>query len=251
MALRLTLAALAALSVALTIHGAGEGAIDETEIWNEGVELYRAGDYTNAHAKLKPLMLSRDYGARASELVAAIDYAFATSPLASQDGEKASSALEEAAQGAQIALRANPKDERLRRNFDRTIHDLPELRRTRKINAILQASASSSPDAILRAMRDSARSILEKSASYKTNSAHSAIAIADSLQAKCEKIADDWIAVKEGIARAVTNEEEIATISARLDDVRERTMAAAKSLGDFGDDAYGLVAATETDANKF
>ena len=45
------------------------------EIWNRGVDLYRAGNHTNALAVLKPLILSKTHGVRASELVGAIEFA--------------------------------------------------------------------------------------------------------------------------------------------------------------------------------
>ena len=33
------------------------------EVWNQGVDFYRAGDVTNALRVLKPLMLTREFGA--------------------------------------------------------------------------------------------------------------------------------------------------------------------------------------------
>ena len=56
---------------------AAEEQVPETdgEIWNRGVDLYREGNMTNALAVLKPLILSKTHGARASELVGAIEFA--------------------------------------------------------------------------------------------------------------------------------------------------------------------------------
>ena len=56
--------------------------LDDREIWNMGVDYYRAGDLTNALSTLQPLMLSRTHGARASEVVGAIRYADAKNALA-------------------------------------------------------------------------------------------------------------------------------------------------------------------------
>ena len=47
--------------------GAGEVApapLTDGEVWNQGVDYYRAGDVTNALRVLKPLMLSKTHGAR-------------------------------------------------------------------------------------------------------------------------------------------------------------------------------------------
>lgn len=225
-------------------------AVTETEIWNEGVDCYRSGDTTNALEKLRPLMLSRKYGARASEIVGAISYAAATSPAEAEKGDALKS-LEEAAAAAQIALRAAPDSERARRNFSRAVKDLPELKRTRHINSVRESAKNKNPEAILLAARNTARDMMESAAGCKTNSAAAAIALADSLQLRAEKLADDWLAAGEAIAQAVTNEEQAATIADQLEQARTRTLTAAKALGDLSDDAYGLTAQTEEDFNNF
>ena len=107
--------------------------LTDSEMWNKGVELYRAGDVTNALATLKPLMLSRTHGARASELVSAIAY----------DRKD----LEEAAAAAQIALRAAPEDARLNRNYTRATDRLPELREARHIEEVMKRFGQQQPDA--------------------------------------------------------------------------------------------------------
>ena len=68
---------------------AAEEQVPETdgEIWNRGVDLYREGNMTNALSVLKPLILSKTHGARASELVGAIE--FASAEALKQDGTSA------------------------------------------------------------------------------------------------------------------------------------------------------------------
>ena len=44
------------------------------EVWNEGVDYFRAGDVTNALRVLRPLMLSKTHGPRAAEVVAKLEY---------------------------------------------------------------------------------------------------------------------------------------------------------------------------------
>ena len=50
---------------------ADETSVTDGEVWNEGVEYYRAGDVTNALRVLRPLMLSKSHGARANHKVLA------------------------------------------------------------------------------------------------------------------------------------------------------------------------------------
>ncbi len=230
---------------------ADDAAISETEIWNEGVEFYRAGDATNALERLRPLLLSRKYGARAAEIVGALAYEKATSPVTAEQGGDTLAALEEAAAAAQIALRAAPDDERARRNFTRAVKELPELRKTRHLNSVLATAQGKSADGILLAARDASRAIMSDATTYRTNSAAVAIALGDALEQRAKKLADDWLAVREGIAQAVTNEEQAATIVEQLDQCRERTLAAAKALGDLQDGAYGLAAQSEDDFNRY
>ena len=54
---------------------ADEVQLTDGEVWNKGVDYYRAGDTTNALATLRPLMLRRTHGARAAEVVGAIRHA--------------------------------------------------------------------------------------------------------------------------------------------------------------------------------
>ena len=113
------------------LFAADEGAVSDGEVWNEGVEYFRNNDVTNALRVLRPLMLSKTHGARAAEVVAKLEY---------DRGN-----LEEAASAAQIALRAAPTDAKANRNFTRATDGLPQMRETKRINAILQAAQGKDP----------------------------------------------------------------------------------------------------------
>lgn len=91
------------LSFVLSAVAEETAPVTDGEVWNEGVEYYRAGDVTNALRVLRPLMLSKTHGARAAEVVAKLEY-----DRGNQD---------EAAGAAQIALRAAPEDAKANRNF--------------------------------------------------------------------------------------------------------------------------------------
>ena len=222
----------------------------DVEIWNEGVELYRAGDTTNALQVLRPLMLSRTHGARAAEVVAKIEYDAARAPGAADALER----LEEAAAAAQIALRAAPEDKRLNDNFTRAVSSLPALRETSRINAALESGKGKGPDAILKSSRDAIRRIVRESAELseaRTHDAVSAVAMADSMAERCEALALKWLPIKEAICRNVTNEAELAEVSKRVDAARIRTEEAAKLLGDMDESSRYPLADAEGEFTDF
>ncbi|MBR4893607.1 MAG: hypothetical protein IKZ36_00220, partial [Kiritimatiellae bacterium] len=162
--------------------------------------------------------------------------------------------LEEAAAAAQIALRAAPEDKRLNSNFTRAVSALPELREAARINAALESGKGKSPDAILKSSRDAIRKIVRDSgemANLCTNDAVSAVAMADSMAAKCETLALSWLPVKEAICQSVTNETELAEISKRVDTARVRTEEAAKLLGDMDGSSRYPLAEVEGEFTEF
>ncbi len=245
--LKKTVLCVAGVVFGLAAQGAEAAARTDGEVWNEGVSHYRAGDATNALDTLRPLLLSKTHGARAAEVVAKLAYDKARAPGASDPVKD----LEEAAAAAQIALRANPGDARLNRNFTRAVDGLPELRETARINAVLQAAQGKDPAALLRDAVHDVRGILVDAVTCRTNAAPVVVATADALAARAEKAADAWLPVKEAICRAVTNEEQAATIALQVDRARAKTEKAATALGDLSDDAYALVADAEHDFTRF
>ena len=207
------------------------------EVWNEGVEYFRNNDVTNALRVLRPLMLSKSHGARAAEVVAKLEY---------DRGN-----LEEAAGAAQIALRANPADAKANRNFTRATDGLPQFRETKRINAILQAAQGQDPGSMMLAATKDARQLMVEAGGYRTNAPVRAVALADALAKRAEKLADTWIPVREVIAQSVTNEEQAATILTQIEQAQAKTKSAAKELGDLGDDAYAAMSDVEHDFTRF
>ena len=234
----------------LALVALGEEAAPEpqsdVEIWNAGVDAYREGNFTNAVALLRPLMLSKTHGARAAEVIAKIAY-----DASRQGDESALKNLEEAATAAQLALRAAPSDERAKRNFARAVDGLPGLRETKRINDIIAAAQNKDKGSMMRMARDDARQLLVESGSYRTNNAVTAVAKADALSARASRLADTWIPLKELVAQSITNQEEAAAIMMHIDSARERTEAAAKLLGDMEDGAYSEISAVEQDFSRF
>ena len=224
--------ALAALLLAAT-----EPAMTDGEVWNEGVSFYRDGDVTNALKTLRPLLLSKTHGARAAEVIAKLEY------------EKGN--LEEAANAAQIALRAAPEDAKANRNFTRATDRLPAIREEAHLKSVLKAAEGKDPGSLLLAATKDCRALMSESGTYRTNRAEKAVALADALSKRAERLSDSWIPVREFIAQSVTNEEQAATISAQIDAARKKTKDAAKRLSDLDAEAYPLLSDVEHDFTRF
>ena len=144
-------------ALAAFLLAATEPAMTDGEVWNEGVSYYRDGDVTNALKTLRPLLLSKTHGARAAEVVAKLEY------------EKGN--LEEAANAAQIALRAAPEDAKTNRNFTRAIDRLPAIREEEHLKSVLKAAEGKDPGAMLLAATKDCRALMSESGVYRTNRA--------------------------------------------------------------------------------
>lgn len=230
------------LSVVCAVFAAASAAparseVSDGEVWNEGVDYYRAGDTTNALRVLRPLLLSRSHGARAAEVVAKL--------------EQERGNLEEAASAAQIALRSAPDDARANRNFTRCIDRLPSLRAARHHDEVMKAAQGKDPGALLLDAARQSRAIMDLVQGLATNSPGRAVALADSLCARAKKLSDVWLPLRETISGSVTNEEQAATIMLQLDAAKAKTEKAAKAVGDFDAEAYPAMADAEHDFNRF
>lgn len=239
---------MAACGVRICTFAAETSQLSDAEIWNAAVDAYHAQDTTNALRLARPLTLSREFGTRASELVAALTYKAAHSPLAATN---ALANLEESARAAQRALRSDPADPRLNRNFTRATEDLAALRETQRVNAVLAAAKGQDPAALLDRAVDDARQLLAAAGTYQTNAAPRAVALADELSRQATRLADMWIPVRSAIAQSVTNEQQAAFIDEQIKVAQEHTRRAAEKLADMDEAAYDEVAAAEADITRF
>ena len=221
----------------LTFMVEGASGQSDAEVWNEGVDYYRSGDVTNALRVLRPLMLTRSHGARAAEVVAKLEL------------ERGNN--EEAANAAQIALRANPNDAKANRNYTRAVDGLAELRETRLINDVLAQHQGADPGVLMMGATKESRKLMDAIAGYRTNDAVKAVALADELSGGALELSNLWLPVKVAICQAVTNEEQAATIVAQVDQARERTRLAARQTADMEPEAYSTMADVEHDCTRF
>ena len=220
------------------------------EIWNRGVDFYRAGDCTNALAVLKPLILSKTHGVRASELVGAIEFSEALK-RGGEGAEKPLAALESAASDFQIALRSNPADLRMNRNFTRAADRLPELREQARVEKVMKALGQQDPGGLLGAGVKDVRAMLKEFPAALTNDAKRAVAMCDALSKRAEKLGDTWIAVKAGVAQSVTNEQQAMTINAQVEEARSATESAAVALSDINPEAQEHLKKAEASFTRF
>ena len=226
-----------AAAVAAMMSAFADEPLTDGEVWNEGVSYFNAGDVTNALRVLRPLMLSKTHGARAAEVVAKLEH---------ERGNR-----EEAANAAQIALRANPEDAKANRNFTRATDGLLEERETRRIDAVLKAAQGKDPGSMLLSATYDARALMADSGAYRTNKAAGAVALADSLSLRASRLADVWIPVREVIAQSVTNEEQASTILAQIGDAQSKTKAAARQLSDLDAESYASMCEVEGAFTRF
>lgn len=230
--------AIAACFVALSaMTAAGASGRSDVEAWNEGIDFYRAGDVTNALRVLRPLTLTREYGARAAEVVAKLEY---------ERGD-----LEAASEAAQIALRANPSDPKANRNFTRAVDGLPELLEAKRIDEVLKASQGRDPGAMMLGATRESRLLMDAVGGYTTNAAARVVELSDVLSARASAIADVWIGVKAAICEAVTNEEQAATILMQVDQAREKTRLAARRIADIDPEAFPALSDVEHNCTRF
>ena len=236
------------------VPSAAAAQLTDGEVWNQGVEYWRAGDMTNALATLRPLMLSKTHGARASEVVGAIQQ-MRMREAAAQDPAAASAAAEDAASAMQIALRAAPDDPRAQRNFTRATDRVAELREEAHVKSVLAASQGQGPDQQLGAAVKQARAMMESASGVLTNDAPRALALSEAMSREAERLADVWIPLKEGMVQAMaqnaTNQQQLAYAVNEIEAAREATKKAATSLADLDPAAQTQLAQAEGALTKF
>jgi len=228
-----------ALSLAVFVTACEDSPAPQTdgEAWNTGVEHYRTGDVTNALRVLRPLMLTREHGARAAEVVAKLEY---------DQGN-----LEAAADAAQIALRAAPADAKANRNFTRATDGLLELREKKHIEQVLKEAQNKDSGSMLQQATCDARALMKGYAAIATNPPAKAVAMSDGFAKRARTLADVWIPVRQVITQSVTNEEQAATILPQIENAQAKTKAAAIGFEDMDESAYSALADAEHDLTRF
>jgi len=242
-----------------------ETQLSDREIWNKGYDFWKAGDSTNALATLQPLMLSREYGARAAEIVGALQHANRRMELAkvksAADVQAANTALEplkravkaaeDSAAAMQIALKASPDDPRGNRNFTRATTGLKELREELHVAEVLDQAKNRQPQEQMTAAAREALALWRAQQGVLTNEASQAVSESESLAARAEKLADALIPLKQQVLQSITNEQQAATIVGDVEATRDLTLKAAEQLGDMAPDAAESLSQAETAFHRY
>ncbi len=209
----------------------------ETQIWNEGVSLYLSNDITNALPILKSLVLSKRYGARAAELVAKIEF----------ENNKREESLEAAA----IALRLKPNDERTNRNFTRAVDGIASIRREKRIKDAVEAAKDKPADELIKSAQTKSRRLFEETLTFLDKPANEAVRLGDELSQEAENLSLVWPPVRAQLLQAVTNEEQAASMIAKIDEAEKSTLEAARLFSDLNKDSYTAMAKVEEEASSF
>ena len=234
-------------------------------MWNKGVDYYRAGDMTNALATLRPLMLSRTHGARASEVVGAIRHADRARELAkSKDAQgvhaegaalepmrRALAAGEESAWAMQRALHDAPEDPRANRNFTRVTDGLKELREELHVEEVLAKAKGRDPKAQMTEAAREALAILREQSGVLTNAASVSIARSEDLAKRAERLSDTLIPLKRQVLESVTNEQQAAEIVGDVEATRDAVKRAADQLADMSPDAAESLSSAENAFHRY
>jgi len=242
-----------------------ETQLTDGEIWNKGVDQFRAGDYTNALATLQGITLSRTHGPRAAEVVGAILHAKRQAALAqTKDAtgvqadqaaleplRRACKAAEESAAALQLTLRAQPGDPRVNRNFTRAVTGLETLREELRMAEVLARTKSRDPKELMAGAAHEALALLEAQQGVLTNEASVAVAQSEALARRAETLEETLIPLKHHILQSVTNEQQAATIVGDVEATRAAVKRAAEELGDLSSDAATSLATAETAFHRY
>ncbi len=223
---------------------------EPTETWNRAYDAYAAGNVTNALAILQSRKFPPKYEARSAELIGKILFErmkrdSAENPLA------AITNAEEAAVQMQIALRTNPGDARMNRNFTRAVDPLKQLRETAHVAEVLKASQNQSPDQLLGAAVREARELMKEQSGVLTNEASIAVAKSEALAERAKKLSDTWIPVKQTVVQSVTNQQQAAMIVGDVEAARDATKLSAEQLADMNPEAGHSLAGVESAVTRF
>ncbi|MBQ6137436.1 MAG: hypothetical protein IJI73_08715, partial [Kiritimatiellae bacterium] len=140
---------------------------------------------------------------------------------------------------------------RAERNFTRATDALPGLRETRRVNRIVKESEGRDPGAILQAAVAESRALMSESSGFMTNPAPVAVAKSTALAKRADRLAETWVAVRDAVTKAVTNEEQAASLTDRIAQAERTSLQAVEELEDMQDTAYSSIAAAECDFTDF
>ena len=240
-------AALAICSLLLAPSLHGQTAPSPRATYNQAVDLYNAGDFTNAAATLLPLSIRNDMP-EAVELFGAAEFAKSGDVAIATNVEERMRLLESAAASFQLALAAGAAEpERVARNLARATSTLPSLREAARQAEIESKYASTPPPALVSRMLEAQRDISAKTReAADVVDARERIEAFENLAARQHDIADMNTVVAKSLAQSlenVTNEEARASFQKLID-------ATAKTIGSATDALENIDASAAMESDR-
>ena len=222
--------------------------ISPRALYNQAVELYAAGDYTNAAALLLPLSLRRDFP-EAVELYAAAEFASASTNAAERLASLSASAS--AFQLAAGEDGRSPSEDgrtafgqsssRRSRNLARAVAAIAPLRNQIRAEEIEAKYGKTPPPQLLARMMEAQRSISSKAREAASiPDAAKKIAAFEELAASQSEIADmDTVIAKvlEEAAKGITNEESRVALEALVSETGKMVASATEALENIDTDS--------------
>ena len=218
--------------------------------FNAAYSYYQAKNADKCRETLRPLFTSKHFAVRAGELLGKLEMEQAKAKGAEDPAAKLD-ALNEAANGFQLALRENAKDERCNRNYTRAVWPLPEARESAHIAKVLKEHGKTSPDQLLNTMLKEQRALIEETYSIFTNEAPALIRRAETLATRQDKQADLWIPLKQHVMQSVTNQQQQAQVVQQVELTRDLMKGSAEALRDLLPESFGEVAQSEPSVYGF
>lgn len=237
-----------ALSLFSAVLSAAEGGEADYAVWNEAVDKYSAGDYTNAIVCLKRIDPSGPFKTRVAELSAKINHIFACQALSPSEKLRLA---ETASRHAQTVLREKPSDERVRSNFAKTVKNIPAIREQAEMEAAAVKHKGKSPGSLLAHALRSVRAIMKDVSAERPSDSRKAIAAADEAKKKMDEVRSSLMAAGEAVRQAVTNEQSATALAAMLDDSRKKSKSAANQIEDMDGAAYSTLLDVENGIYSF
>jgi hypothetical protein len=234
-------------SAALASFAAESGEADYS-VWNEAVDKYAAGDYTNALVCLKRIDPSGPFQMRVAELSAKINHILTYQ--ASSPAEKLKLA-EAASRHAQTVLREKSSDARVQSNFAKTVKNIPAIREQAEMEAAVNKHKGKAPGSLLAHALYSVRDIMKDVSAERNSDAKKAIEAADEAKKRMDEVRSSLMAAGEVVRQAVTNEQSALALATMLDESRKKSKIAVSQIEDMDSAAYSSLLDVENSTYSF
>ncbi len=200
--------------------------------YNAAVAFWKAEEFDRAAETASQLILSREYGAQASDLLGAVFNAKAQAEK--EDVSAKFKLIERAADAAQEAVRYTPNDVRREQNLTRALAPLADVREGAHIQEVLKKYGQSQPPQLTATMLENQRKLYKTADAAFTNAPAAMISAAERLADEQTANADIWIALKKGVLESpsFTNEQQRVDFAQRVEVIRDSMKTTAERFKD-------------------